>query len=93
MTASRSAGVVTVTTGSFDHGFVHHGVGLVLLRFPVREGAFDRLDAGLRECLQAGKACTGYSINVRDVKRDRVGSFWSDALGFKRVVEVSGWAA
>jgi hypothetical protein len=53
--------------------------------------AHDRLDAGLRQCLEAGKACTGYSINVRDVKRDRVGGFWKDTLGFKRVVDVSGW--
>lgn len=64
----------------------------ILLRFPVQESGFARLDAGLRECLEAGKACTGYSLDVRDVKRERVGNFWSDALGFKRVTEVSGWS-
>jgi hypothetical protein len=63
----------------------------IALRFPVNI-AHERLDAGLRECLEAGKACTGYYINVREVKRDRVGGFWQDALGFKRVVEVSGWS-
>jgi hypothetical protein len=62
----------------------------ISLRFPVNM-AHDRLDAGLRQCLEAGKACTGYSINVRDVKRDRVGGFWKDTLGFKRVVDVYGW--
>ena len=63
----------------------------ITLRFPVNI-PHERLDAGLRECLEAGKACTGYSINVREVKRERVGGFWADAFGFKRVVEVTGWS-
>lgn len=64
----------------------------VLLRFPLN-GSFasNRLDTGLRDCLEAGKACFGYAINVRDVKRDRTGNFWQDAFGFKRVTEVTGW--
>src|SRR5689334_17827301 len=53
----------------------------ITLRFPVNIGR-ERLDAGLRECLEAGKACTGYAITARDVKRDRTGNFWLDALGF-----------
>lgn len=64
----------------------------ILLRFPVHDGAYDRLDAGLRECLEAGKACTGYFIDVHDVHRDRVGGFWADTLGFKRETKVSGWS-
>jgi hypothetical protein len=64
----------------------------ILLRFPMN-GAFamETLDRGLRECLQAGKACTGYSIVVQELTRDRTGPFWPDALGFKRVTDVSGW--
>lgn len=64
----------------------------ILLRFPMN-GNFDRagLDHGLKDCLDAGKACSGYSISVRELKRDRTGPFWPDALGFKRVVDVSGW--
>ncbi len=62
----------------------------ILLRFPA-SGIATALDSGLRECLASGKACTGYSINVRDVKRDRVGNFWKDSLGFRREVQVSGW--
>ena len=63
----------------------------IALRFPgaLPEGS---LDAGLRACLAAGKACEGYSIQVRDVKRDRTGPFWPDAFGFRRVVDVSGWS-
>jgi hypothetical protein len=63
----------------------------IALRFPVNVGN-DHLDKGLRDCLAAGKACTGYFVNVRDVKRDRVGGFWQDTLGFKRTVEVTGWS-
>ena len=63
----------------------------IALRFPLNIPA-ERLDQGLRQCLEAGKACIGYSINVRELKRDRVGGFWEDALGFKRVVDVSGWS-
>jgi hypothetical protein len=63
----------------------------VLLRFPIA-GNLDRLDEGLSVCLRAGKTCTGYAINVRDTKRDRVGPFWPDALNFRREVEVTGWS-
>lgn len=64
----------------------------ILLRFPVTAGISpDRLDRGLRECLEAGDSCKGYTISVRDIKRDRVGNFWLDALSFSRVVDVSGW--
>ena len=63
----------------------------ITLRFPVNIGR-ERLDAGLRECLEAGKACTGYAIAARDVKRDRTGNFWLDALGFERKAEITGWS-
>jgi hypothetical protein len=65
----------------------------VLLRFPANSVlAQGTLDSGLRECLASGKACTGYSITVRDVKRERVGNFWKDSLGFRREVEITGWS-
>lgn len=63
----------------------------IALRFPVSISN-NHLDKGLRHCLEAGKGCTGYYLNVREVKRDRVGGFWADTLGFKRVVEVTGWS-
>ena len=63
----------------------------IALRFPVSISN-NHLDKGLRDCLEAGKGCTGYYLNVREVKRDRVGGFWADTLGFKRVVEVTGWS-
>lgn len=64
----------------------------ILLRFPMNGGrGSEGLDRGLRECLDAGKACSGYAISVQDIKRDRTGPFWPDALGFRRVTDVSGW--
>lgn len=64
----------------------------ILLRFPMGANAANGpMDRGLHECLEAGKSCTGYSINVRETKRDRTGSFWQDALGFKRVIDITGW--
>lgn len=62
----------------------------IALRFPLHI-ASENLDRGLRECLESGKSCTGYYINVKEVKRDRVGGFWEDALGFKRTVQTTGW--
>lgn len=65
----------------------------ILLRFPTNSvPAQTSLDNGLRQCLESGKACTGYAISVREVKRDRVGSFWKDSLRFRREVEVTGWS-
>lgn len=63
----------------------------ILLRFPV-DGLRDAtLDAGLARCLDAGKACSGYEVTTAETRRDRVGAFLTDALAFRRVVDISGW--
>ena len=49
------------------------------------------LDRGILQCLGASKACQGYSINVKRINRDRIGSFWLDSFNFKREVDVTGW--
>ena len=65
----------------------------IALRFPLGGGfALERLDRGLRECLEAGTRCQGYSVSVRQIHRDRVGDFWLDALNFRRTVDVRGWS-
>ena len=51
----------------------------------------EELDAGIRDCLRAGKRCTAYSIQQRRVRRDRTGNFLLDSLNFKRDVDVTGW--
>ncbi len=64
----------------------------ILLRFPMGVSAAQGpMNSGLHECLAAGKSCTGYAIGVRELQHDRTGSFWQDALGFKRVVVTTGW--
>ncbi|HSN22445.1 MAG TPA: hypothetical protein VLS49_17300 [Usitatibacter sp.] len=64
----------------------------IVRRFPL-DGRYsaERLDGGLRECIEAGQACSGYSVDLRDIRRERTGSFLADFFGFKRTVDVSGW--
>jgi hypothetical protein len=62
----------------------------VLRRFPL-SGSVTRLDTGLRECLEAGKSCTGYSIAIDQQHKDRVGPFLLDLLSFRRETKNTGW--
>ncbi len=65
----------------------------IILRFPIGGSVpQEKLDRGLRECLNTGQACSGYAISVRDMKRDRTANFWLDSLHFYRRVDVSGWS-
>jgi hypothetical protein len=52
----------------------------------------EELDPGVRRCLTAGKACTGYSIVVRRTSRKRIGNFWLDSFNFYRETDVTGWS-
>ncbi len=65
----------------------------IVLRFPVSANLpLDKLDPGLRQCFEAGNKCEGYSVNIRETKRTRVGNFWLDSLQFYRVTDVTGWS-
>jgi len=48
-------------------------------------------DPGIRDCLTAGKRCTGLAVLVQRTKRDRVGNFWLDSLNFRREIDTSGF--
>lgn len=50
------------------------------------------LDDPIRDCLAAKQSCSGYEIDQRFVKRERVGNFWADFFGFKRETDVVGWS-
>jgi hypothetical protein len=50
------------------------------------------VDRGIRDCLQAGKQCTGYAISVKKTDRQRVGNFWLDSFNFKRETVTTGWS-
>ena len=65
----------------------------VMLRFPA--GTVLRsedLDRGIRQCLTSGKRCSAYSVVVRKMSRERIGSFWLDSLNFRRETDVKGWS-
>lgn len=51
----------------------------------------DEYEHGIRSCLVAGNACSGYLIAVKRVKQDRIGNFWLDMLGFVRRTNITGW--
>lgn len=50
------------------------------------------LDRGLLECLRSGKACSAYSIQQKELKKDRTGNFVLDSLAFYRVTDSVGWS-
>lgn len=52
----------------------------------------DDVDRGIRDCLHAGKQCTGYAVAVRKLDRQRVGNFWLDSFSFKRETLTTGWS-
>jgi hypothetical protein len=62
----------------------------ILRRFPLA-GSLTHLDSGLRECLQAGKTCTGYAVELATSNKERVGPFLLDLLSFRRETQRSGW--
>lgn len=50
------------------------------------------VDRGIRDCLHAGRQCSGYAISVKKVDRARVGNFWLDSFNFKRETVTTGWS-
>lgn len=50
------------------------------------------LDRGIADCLNAGKRCTAYSIEVRQIQSKRVGNFWLDLFNFRRRTVTTGWS-
>jgi hypothetical protein len=64
----------------------------IAIRFPIGGVLKEEdVDPGIRDCMKAGKACSGYLINVKRIDRNRVGNFWLDALAFRRETDVTGW--
>jgi len=77
----------------------YHNPSVTILSYPEIVQRFsagnalrrDEYDQGIRTCLVAGKACSGYLVAVKRVKHDRVGNFWLDMLGFLRRTNITGW--
>jgi hypothetical protein len=51
----------------------------------------EEMDQGIRDCLRAGRKCSGYAITVKKLDRNRVGNFWLDSFRFKRETVTAGW--
>jgi hypothetical protein len=51
-----------------------------------------RRERGISDCLDTGKRCTAYWIDVRQVRTKRVGNFWLDMLNFRRDEVTTGWS-
>jgi hypothetical protein len=64
----------------------------VALRFPIG-GVLNEsdVDPGIRDCLKAGRGCTGYQLSIKRISNDRVGNFWLDSFRFIRETESRGW--
>jgi hypothetical protein len=52
---------------------------------------YDKLDAGIRKCIEAQTACRGYLFHYEHQDRKRVGSFWLDFLNVRRTTTIKGW--
>ena len=50
-----------------------------------------KIDPGLRECLNHSERCRALGVNARQIKRERLGSFWLDSLSFRRTIRTTGW--
>ena len=64
----------------------------VAQRFALGSISQEQLDPGVRQCLTSGKACTGYSINLKRTSHRRVGNFWLDSFSFYRETDITGWS-
>jgi len=49
------------------------------------------LEPGIRECLKMQSKCSAYSIEHRQVRRDRVGNLFLDIINYERRTEITGW--
>ena len=52
----------------------------------------EELDPGVRQCLTAGKACSGYAIALKRTLNRRIGNFWLDSFNFRRETDSTGWS-
>lgn len=51
----------------------------------------ERLDPGIRGCIEARTGCRGYLFRFERQDRKREGGFLADFFNFRRVTHVTGW--
>ena len=52
---------------------------------------FDKLDPGIRQCIEAQTGCRGDMFHFERQDRKREGGFWLDFLNVRRTTKVTGW--
>jgi hypothetical protein len=52
---------------------------------------YEKLDVGIRRCIEAQTACRGYVFHHERQDRRREGSFWLDFLNVRRTTYIKGW--
>lgn len=52
----------------------------------------EKLDDGVRNCIEARSACYGYEVLPEQIHGERTGNFWADFFNFKRVSVETGWS-
>lgn len=98
--AQRIVALETPTSELANLGFDPvAGTNVILIPYPDIVGRlaphpgvpFDKLDAGIRLCIEAQIACSGYLFHFERQDRKREGSFWPDFLNLRRTTYVTGW--
>ncbi len=95
----RIVALQTPTSELKGLGFDPAGRNVTLIPYPDIVGRlaphpgvpFDKLDVGIRKCIEAQSACRGYLFHFERQDRKRAGSFWLDFLNIRRTTYVSGW--
>jgi hypothetical protein len=80
-------------------GFDPTGSNVTLIPYPDIVGRLapnssvplDKLDPGIRTCIEAQGTCRGYVFHFERQDRRREGGFWMDFLNVRRTTYVSGW--
>lgn len=52
---------------------------------------YEKLDPGIRLCIEAQTACRGYLFHYERQDRRREGGFWMDFLNVRRTTNIKGW--
>ncbi|NLG61840.1 MAG: hypothetical protein GX539_06305 [Candidatus Cloacimonetes bacterium] len=86
----------TLMQNGFDP---YHNPAVTILSYPEIIQRFaagsalqgEEYEHGIRSCLLAGQACSGYSIAVKRIRQNRIGNFWLDILGFLRRTNITGF--
>ncbi len=51
----------------------------------------EKLDPGLRRCLDAKTNCQAYEFSPQEIHSQRYGNFWADLFNFSRKIKDKGW--